>query len=291
MSIYDDHLKIDSFRALMEFQSQIADKGSVELEEIQKIEFEDVSFSYPDTTVSVLSHVSFSVEKGEKLALVGVNGSGKSTLVKLLLRFYEPDSGRIYINGRQLSEYRLASLRRMFSVYFQEQPNYCFPLRDNIAIADEEHYQEDGDNGIGNILKEFAEDIWKKSDGNLNTFIMRFLSETGIELSGGQHQKLALARALYRRSPVIVLDEPSSNLDPEAEHMLFRKLEKYMKDKIVIFTSHRLSNVSLADTIMVLEHGKVLEIGTQSQLLQAGGRYAELFGYQSRKYEAAKEGK
>ncbi len=291
MSIYDDHLKIDSFRALMKFQSQIADTGSLELGEVHKIEFEDVSFAYPDTSVSVLSHVSFSVEKGEKLAMVGVNGSGKSTLVKLLLRFYEPDSGKIYINGKQLSEYRLASIRRMFSVYFQEQPNYCFPLRDNIAIADEEHYHNDGDSGIETILKEFAEDIWKKADGNLNTFIMRFLSETGVELSGGQHQKLALARALYRKSPVIVLDEPSSSLDPEAEHMLFQKLEKYMKDKIVIFTSHRLSNVSLADTILVLEHGKVLEKGTQAQLLQAGGRYAELFGYQSRKYEAAKEDK
>ena len=290
MSIYDDHLKIDSFRALTQFRSRIADMGSAELREVDKIEFEDVSFTYPDTFTPVLSHVSFSVEKGEKLALVGVNGSGKSTLVKLLLRFYEPDDGRILINGRILQEYRLASVRRAFSVYFQEQPNYCFSLRDNMAIADEERYGENGDKDVEAVLKEFAADIWDKAGADMDTFVMRFLSDNGIELSGGQHQKLALARALYRRSPVLVLDEPSSNLDPEAEHALFQKLEEHMKGKIVIFTSHRLSTVFLADRVIVLEQGNILEQGTQTELLRAKGRYAELFSYQSQKYEAAKEG-
>lgn len=289
MSIYDDHLKIDSFRALTQFQTRIEDTGSAELREIYKIEFEDVSFTYPNTPTLVLSHVSFSVKNGEKLALVGVNGSGKSTLVKLLLRFYEPDSGRILINGKVLKEYRLAAVRRAFSVYFQEQPNYCFSLRDNIAIADEECYKETADRDVELVLKEFAGDIRDKVGADLDTFVMRFLSDNGIELSGGQHQKLALARALYRRSLVMVLDEPSSNLDPEAEHALFQKLEEHMKDKIVIFTSHRLSTVFLADKIIVLEQGKILEQGTQAELLRAKGRYAELFGYQSKKYEAARE--
>ena len=289
MSIYDDHLKIDSFRALTQFRSQIADTGSAELREVDKIEFEDVSFTYPNTSTSVLSHVSFSVEKGEKLALVGVNGSGKSTLVKLLLRFYEPDGGRILINGRVLPEYRLASVRRAFSVYFQEQPNYCFSLRDNLAIADAERYGKNGDKDVEAVLKGFAADIRDKAGADLDTFVMRFLSDNGIELSGGQHQKLALARALYRRSQVLVLDEPSSNLDPEAEHVLFQKLEEHMKGKIVIFTSHRLSTVFLADKIIVLEQGNILEQGTQAELLRAKGRYAELFGYQSQKYEAARE--
>lgn len=290
MSIYDDHLKIDSFRALTQFRSRIADTGSAELREVYKIEFEDVSFAYPDTSTPVLSHVSFSVENGEKLALVGVNGSGKSTLVKLLLRFYEPDDGRILINGKALKEYRLAAVRRAFSVYFQEQPNYCFSLRDNMAIADAERYRENGDKDVEAVLQEFAADIRDKAGADLDTFVMRFLSDNGIELSGGQHQMLALARALYRRSPVLVLDEPSSNLDPEAEHALFQKLEEHMKGKIVIFTSHRLSTVFLADKIIVLEQGKIMEQGTQAELLRAKGRYAELFGYQSKKYEAAREG-
>lgn len=290
MSIYDDHLKIDSFRALTQFRSRIADTGSAELREVYKIEFEDVSFAYPDTSTLVLSHVSFSVENGEKLALVGVNGSGKSTLVKLLLRFYEPDDGRILINGKALKEYRLAAVRRAFSVYFQEQPNYCFSLRDNMAIADAERYRENGDKDVEAVLQEFAADIRDKAGADLDTFVMRFLSDNGIELSGGQHQMLALARALYRRSPVLVLDEPSSNLDPEAEHALFQKLEEHMKGKIVIFTSHRLSTVFLADKIIVLEQGKIMEQGTQAELLRAKGRYAELFGYQSKKYEAAREG-
>lgn len=290
MSIYDDHLKIDSFRALTQFRSRIADTGSAELREVYKIEFEDVSFAYPDTSTPVLSHVSFSVENGEKLALVGVNGSGKSTLVKLLLRFYEPDDGRILINGKALKEYRLAAVRRAFSVYFQEQPNYCFSLRDNMAIADAERYRENGDKDVEAVLQKFAADIRDKAGADLDTFVMRFLSDNGIELSGGQHQKLALARALYRRSPVLVLDEPSSNLDPEAEHALFQKLEEHMKGKIVIFTSHRLSTVFLADKIIVLEQGKIMEQGTQAELLRAKGRYAELFGYQSKKYEAAREG-
>lgn len=289
MSIYDDHLKIDSFRALTQFQTRIADTGDAELREVSNIAFEDVSFTYPDTPAPVLSHVSFSVKEGEKLALVGVNGSGKSTLVKLLLRFYEPDSGRIFINGRELKEYRLAAVRRAFSVYFQEQPNYCFSLRDNITIADKERYKETADRDVESVLQEFAADIWDKAGADMDTFVMRFLSDNGIELSGGQHQKLALARALYRRSPVMVLDEPSSNLDPEAEHALFEKLEESMKGKMVIFTSHRLSTVFLADKIIVLEQGKILEQGTQAELLRAKGRYAELFGYQSKKYEAARE--
>ncbi|MCM1103440.1 MAG: ABC transporter ATP-binding protein/permease [Clostridium sp.] len=289
MSIYDNHLKIDSFRALTQFRSEIVDEGSEELGEVHRIEFEDVSFTYPETSVLALSHVSFSVEKEEKIALVGVNGSGKSTLVKLLLRFYEPDSGRIVINGKALKEYRLDSVRRAFSVYFQDQPNYCFSMRDNIAIADEERYKETADQDVESVLKEFAADIRNQAGAGLDTFVMRFLSDSGIELSGGQHQKLALVRALYRRSPVLILDEPSSNLDPEAEHVLFQKLEEHMKGKIVIFTSHRLSTVSLADKIIVLEQGKVLEQGTQVELLRAEGRYAELFRYQSQKYEAARE--
>lgn len=283
-NIYDNKLRIINLKSIFEFKNHVLDHGKMELKEIVSIEFEHVSFAYPNTNRMVLEDISFHLHRNEKTAFVGINGSGKTTLIKLILRMYDPKAGQIKINGIDVKEYRLESLRDCFSVYFQEMSNYCMSLKENIAISDIS--QKGTDDEVSDVLrKSCCEDILEKAAKGLSTDLTRIFEEDGIELSGGQHQKLALARTLYRRNQALILDEPSSNLDPKAEHDIFENLKTITDGKMTIFTSHRLSNISLADRIIVLEKGKVVEDGTQKQLLMNKGRYAELYRYQQEKFK------
>jgi ABC-type multidrug transport system fused ATPase/permease subunit len=275
IEIYDNRLRIENFKTLDSFQSTIKD-GSRELSSVETIEYERVSFSYPQTQYRALDEISFKLEKSQKLALVGVNGSGKSTLIKLLLRMYDPDSGVIRINGLDIKEYRLESLRANFSVYFQNTPNYYFNLRENFTIADEK--RESADKAMEEALKLAAgSEILPRAVKGLDSGISRYFDPEGIELSVGQHQKLALARTFFRRHTALVLDEPSSSLDPQAEDEVFAAVKQLTENKMTIFTSHRLSNVYLADRIIVLERGRVIEDGSQEEPLNNQHRFAELF--------------
>ena len=282
VQIYDNQLRVNNFKSLDAFKNRIINNGRRKLDEIECIEYLNVTFTYPGNTSPSLKNVSFTVDKAEKIVLVGLNGSGKSTLIKLLLRFYDIDDGAIKINGVDIKEYDINDVRRNFSVYFQDDFNYCFSLRDNIAIADDAYASDE--RIIGALHESGSDDILRKAPGGLDTYLSRMFSETGIELSIGQGQKVALARAFFRRHTALILDEPSSSLDPKSEHELFEHLKILTDGKITIFTSHRLSNVSLADKIIVLDSGEVLEIGTQGELLKNKGRYAELFGYQRDKF-------
>jgi len=220
--------------------------------------------------------------------IVGLNGSGKSTLIKLLLRFYNVDSGEIRINGQNIQNYELVSLRSAFSVYFQDMKNYSFSLRENMRISDLEQIIDD--DAILNALQSSdAGELMESLPNGLDTYLSRAFHNEGVELSGGQNQKLALSRAFYRRHSALILDEPSSNLDPEAESRVFEALNQLCSGKTTLFTSHRLSNVVLADRIVVIENGMIIEQGTQERLLQKGGRYAELFRYQQEKYSATQK--
>lgn len=283
MQIYDNQIRIENIKALDGFKNHVSDNGNKLLERIEHIEFNNVCFAYPGTSEHVLRDISFNVSKGEKVALVGLNGSGKTTLIKLILRLYEPSSGFILINGLDIREYQLTSLRAAFSIYFQDMRNFYFTLRENFTLADEG--LNDSDTHIESALHAaYASDIIAKSSKGLETSISRVFDLSGIELSGGQHQKLSLARAFYRRHSALILDEPSSNLDPKAEHEIFNALQSMTNGKLTIFTSHRLSNVSLADRIIVLEKGRIVEEGTQKELLALKQKYAELFRYQQERY-------
>jgi len=283
LQIYDNKLKIENIKKLDTFQNNVTDSGKKPLPKVESISFNGVTFNYPGTTTPALDNISFTIHKKEKVVLVGLNGSGKSTLIKLLLRMYEPTTGTIQINNIDIREYKLSELRANFSVYFQEMHNYNFTLRENFTIADEGH--PDTDTQATAALKAaYANDIIEKAAKGMDTSLTRLFDTNGIELSGGQHQKLALARALYRRHTALILDEPSSNLDPKAEHEIFAALKTLTDGKMTIFTSHRLSNVALADRILVLEKGKLVEDGTQDELLENKYRYAELFQYQKEKY-------
>lgn len=288
LQILDNRLKIKNLQSLDELSNHVKDDGGRELPCVGEIEFEKVSFTYPGTDKRVLEDVSFRLRPKERIAVVGLNGSGKSTLIKLLLRFYDVDSGCIRINGYDIREYRLKELRRNFSVYFQDEPGYSFSLRENISISDLEAGQGDG------RIKEAlgagcCADILEKGAKGLDTGITRLFDEDGLELSVGQYQRIALARTFFRRHTALILDEPSSSLDPKAEHILFEELKGITSGKTVLFTSHRLTNISLADRIVVLEHGRVIEEGSQNELLHLGGRYAELFHYQQKHFLAAEQ--
>lgn len=196
---------------------------------------------------------------------------------------YDPDSGVIKINDVDIRRYSINSLRKNFSVYFQEMLNYSFSIRDNLIIADETNPDIEG--SISKALDDsYSVDVVNKAPHGLETELTRLFASDGLELSCGQNQKLALARAFYRRHTAIILDEPSSNLDPRAENEIFNSLKQVTDGKLTIFTSHRLSNVFLADRIIVLENGQIIEEGTQEQLIRNNKRYAELFQYQQKKY-------
>lgn len=283
VELYDNQLKIKNVKSIEQYQNHITDNGTEVLNQVKTITFDHVFFSYPGAEAPTLKDVSFHIHQNEKVALVGLNGSGKSTIIKLLLRLYDVTEGAIKINGIDIREYSIQSLRKNFSVYFQDAPSFCFSLRENITIADWDRPVDDQAVNQA-ILDSGAQNVLESAPEGLDTYISRLFDRHGIELSGGQYQKLALSRTIYRQHTALVLDEPSSNLDPLAEHQLFERLKKLSCGKTVLFTSHRLANVFLADRIVVIEYGRVLESGSHQELLLKGSRYAELFRYQQKHY-------
>jgi len=282
-SIYEDRLRIENVKRMERLEIKVKNTGKRKLRGPVSIEFRDVSFSYPGTEKKALDHVSFRAEKNAKVCIVGVNGAGKSTIMKLLLRFYDVTSGNILLNDIDIREYELGILRRHFNMFFQHVNQYSFTLRENISLSDRDKEPEDA--AVYEALRLCdGTGLVECLPGGLDQYITKSFEPDGAELSGGQYQKIALARMFYRDSSVVLLDEPSASLDPEAEHRLFCCLEEYCRDKTAIFTSHRLSNIHLADYIVLIENGTVIEKGTHENLMERQGRYAQLYEYQAEKY-------
>lgn len=246
-------------------------------------EFKDVHFSYPDSDVEILKGVSFKINAGEKMAFVGQNGAGKTTLTKLLLRFYEPTSGEILLDGININRFKKAEYQEFFGVIFQDFFKYEFTVKENIAIGniDELDNQEKIEKAAALSL---ADEVVSELKLGYNQQLgKRFYK--GQELSGGQWQKVALARAYMKDAKVMILDEPTSALDAKAESDVFERFIGLTKDKTSIIISHRFSTVRQADRILVLEDGKVLEIGTHQQLMSNNSLYAQLFALQAEGYQ------
>lgn len=248
----------------------------------QHFEFEDVSFRYPNSERWAIRHLSFRLEAGEKLALVGENGAGKTTLVKLLARLYEPTEGRILINGIDIRDYELESLRSNIGIIFQDYIRFQLKARENIAIGNIQALEE-------------MELVELAADKSLASSVVNELPEryeqvlgkrfaNGIDLSGGQWQKVALARAYMREAQLLILDEPTAALDARAEHEVFLRFAELIEGKAAVLISHRFSTVRMADRILFLENGQLLEYGSHEELLAKDGKYAELFHLQARGY-------
>ena len=244
--------------------------------------FEDVGFRYPKAEKWAVRHLSFQLNKGEKLALVGENGAGKTTLVKLLARLYDPSEGRILLDGVDLREYNPDDLRQEIGVIFQDFVRFQMTASDNIAVGriDERMNQPRVEDSASRSL---ADKVIAKLPQGYQQMIGRRFAE-GVDLSGGEWQKVALGRAYMRDAQLLILDEPTAALDARAEHEVFLRFAELTQGKSAVIISHRFSTVRMADRILVLENGQLLEIGTHGELLEKEGRYAELFNLQAQGY-------
>ncbi len=285
--IYEGTLFIDNLISFMEEEQTIVPiketPERVERNAAHTIEFEHVSFRYPGTDRDVLYDVNLRFRPGETVVLVGLNGAGKTTLIKLLTRLYDPTEGRILLDGRDLREYDVKDLYKMFGIIFQDFGKYAFTVSENIAFGDVD--KEPNEKEITEAAVQSAADEYIRSlpDG-YDTPLMRIFEKNGIELSIGQWQKLAVARAFYSESDVLILDEPTASLDPMAEQEIFNQFDRLRADKTTIFVSHRLSSATVATQIVVLEYGRVIEVGDHRELMDKKGRYYELFTTQAKRY-------
>ncbi len=246
-------------------------------------QFEDVGFKYPNSDVWAVRHISFELRAGEKLALVGENGAGKTTLVKLLARLYDPDEGRILLDGKDIRDYDLLAYRQLVGVIFQDFVRFQMNISDNIAIGKIEQ-REAQDQIIHAAQQSLADTVIQKLPDGYEQMLGRRFAK-GVELSGGEWQKVALGRAYMRDAQLLILDEPTAALDARAEYEVFERFSELTQGKTAVLISHRFSTVRMADRILVLRKGRTQELGSHEELLTKGGLYAELFNLQAVGYK------
>lgn len=262
-------------------------KGTKQVREgMHEIEFKDVSFSYPGTDRKVLDRISIKIVPGEKLSIVGLNGAGKTTFIKLLCRLYDPTEGIILLDGIDIREYELSSYVEQFAPVFQDFKMFAFTFEENIAVKESEELSEEEKVRCQEVVKQLELDgLLQKLPNGLQTKMMKIFDEEGVEPSGGEQQKLALARALYKDSPVLILDEPTAALDPIAEYEIYRQFNELVHNKTAFYISHRLSSCKFCDRIAVFSDGKIAEYGDHNTLVSIpNGIYAKMFEAQAQYY-------
>ncbi|WP_375506962.1 ABC transporter ATP-binding protein [uncultured Nostoc sp.] len=283
--MYEDNLYLSNLYDFLEEEVPKSwGKATIGLNSQDGIRFENVSFTYPGSSKPALRNISLHLKPREKLAIVGENGSGKTTLIKLLTRLYTPDSGRIFLDGLDLQEWDVDVLRRRIGVIFQNFVRYQFTVGENIGVGDVEHL-ENKTRWQTAAQKGMSQSFIDQLPQSFQTQLGRWF-KGGQELSGGQWQKIALSRAFMRsQADILVLDEPTSAIDAQAEFEIFNHFRAITQNQMVLLISHRFSTVRMADKILVIENGEVIEQGTHEELLQLGGRYAKLFLLQAAGYQ------
>lgn len=291
--IYSDmrtnSLMINDYRNFVDWKEdrETADEKDGHITEINldkfEFRFENVSFKYPGHDNYVLKNVNLTIKNGAKLAVVGVNGAGKTTFIKLMMKLYEPSEGRIRLNDVDIKEYNREEYFKLFSPVFQNVECFAMPIYQNISFAEEDKTDM---NKINEVLEQsgLSEKINSYEKG-IHTNLLKIFDKEGIDLSGGEKQRLAMARALYKDGKVIILDEPTAALDALAEDRMYREFENMIHGKTAVFISHRLGSTRFCDKIAMFEDGTIVEEGTHEELMAKNGKYAYMFGIQSQYYD------
>jgi ATP-binding cassette subfamily B protein len=285
INLFKNTLYIENLRSFLEYEPQIADTSGVITapRPLQSLEFRHAGFTYRGQTKPVLQDISFSIHHGEKIAIVGHNGAGKTSLVKLMMRLYEPDAGQVLYNGRALKEFNLHSYRSLFGTAFQDYRIFSMTVAENVLLRAPENEAD-----YARVRQALAySGILDKALGlpkGLDTILTREFADDGAQLSGGELQKIAIARAFATDFELAILDEPSSALDPVSEYRLYETIKQVCRDRTVIFISHRLSSATLADRILMLEQGRIIEMGSHQELMDRNGAYARMFAMQAEHY-------
>ena len=275
-------LFIDDVRYFLDYEPKMKEDENAPAAHGGDIVFENVSFKYEGAEKDTLHNISLEIKQGEKIALVGHNGSGKTTLVKLLLRLYDPCEGVVKLDGMDVRDYRLSSYRDNYSCVFQDFKVFSLSVVKNVLLR--RTTDADNENVINALKESGAYDKIEKLEKGIQTTLTREFDENGANLSVGEQQKVSLARVFAQSSPCIVLDEPSSALDPIAEHKMFENMMRAAKDRSVVFISHRLSSAVDADRIYLMENGSIVEVGSHKELMEKEGKYAEMFHLQAKNY-------
>ena len=271
---------IEKIRTFLETENALPDEGHEALPAGGDLALTHVDFAYPNTDELTLKDVSLTIPHGSKIALVGYNGAGKSTLVKLLMRLYDPTSGEIRYGNHALPDYPLEGYRGKVSTLFQDYQIIAATLAQNITMG-----QPLDEARLLDVLHKVGfDEVLEKLPLGIHTPLTKEFDDNGVNLSGGEAQKVAIARVLYSAADVLILDEPSSALDPLSEYRLNETIRELANDKTIIFISHRLSTTRMADTIFMLENGHIIERGSHDELMVLGGKYAEMFNLQAEKY-------
>ncbi len=284
MAGFRNGLFVDNLRGFLEHQETIPEDyaGKDPGDRIESVEFHDVSFSYKDEVV--IRHLSFELRGGRTYALVGHNGAGKSTIIKLLMRFYDPDEGEILLNGRNVKEFELQKYRALFATAFQDYQIFSLSVMENVLMR--KGTEEDEKTVVEALRMAGVYDKVASLPQGIHTILTKEFAGDGAVLSGGEYQKIVVARAFVKDCPFKIFDEPSSALDPIAEYELFESILEYSRDKTMLFISHRLSSVQNADWVLMLENGTIIEEGTHRMLMEKKGAYADMYEKQAVNYLA-----
>lgn len=283
------NIHVNEYRECLTIENEFNHDEGIDISKLKyplSIEFQNVNFTYPEAEKPTIENLSFKIKSGEKIAIVGDNGAGKTTIIKLLCGLYKADSGKIMINGHDIMEFNLEEYMKLLGVVFQDSELLALTVENNVTCQKKEDVDKDK---LWKVLEQagISEKI-KSLENKEDTFVTQIFDLSGVRFSGGEIQKLMLARALYKDAPLLILDEPTASLDPIAEENMYLKYDELVRERTSIFISHRLSSTKFCDRILFLSEGEIKESGSHKELMKLNGKYREVYDIQSKYYKEEK---